>query len=110
MTSLNHHDDELLAAYALDAVDGEEGNAVDLHLRECGRCRAIVSDFRATAAHLAAGSAPAPARVWDAIAAQLESGEPRDLDLAVLTPMRRRLPATWRRALVGAAAAAVVVI
>lgn len=109
MSGLNHHDDEVLAAFALDAVDGDEADALDLHLRDCARCRAIIGDFRATAAHLTAGSEPAPPRVWDAIAAQLESGEPRDLDLGVLVPMRRR-PARWRRALVGIAAAAVVAI
>lgn len=109
MNNLDHHDDDLLAAYALDAVDRGEAKAVDLHLRACGRCQGIVADFRATAAHLAAGSAPAPAGLWDAIASQLESGKPQALTLRALSPLRRRGHDAWHRALVGSVAAAVAV-
>lgn len=100
--------DDLLAAYALDAVDGDEANAIDVHLRECGRCRGLLADFRGAAARLATTSEPAPAAVWDAIAAQLEHGEPRELNLGVLVPFRRR--PRMRRLAVAAAAAAVVVV
>ncbi|MDQ3757677.1 MAG: anti-sigma factor [Actinomycetota bacterium] len=110
MSPLNHHDmDDLLAAYALDAVDGDEADAVDVHLRECGRCRAIVADFRATAAHLATGAEPAPVGVWDAIVAEIDTGEPRELDLGAILPMRPR-KRLIRGMAIGAAAAAVVVI
>lgn len=110
MTNLNHQDiDDLLAAYALDAVDGDEADAVDVHLRECGRCRAVVAEFRATAAHLATGVEPAPVGVWDAIVAEIDTGEPRELDFGAIVPLRPRRRLASRIAM-GAAAAAVVVI
>jgi anti-sigma factor RsiW len=59
---------ELLGAYALDALDGEEYEIVELHLRECPQCRAEVADFREVAALIGHGGAPAPERVWERIA------------------------------------------
>jgi anti-sigma-K factor RskA len=67
---------ELLGAYALDAVDGDEAEVVELHLRECPRCRAEVEEHRETAATLAHLGAPAPAGLWDRIASQLEEEAP----------------------------------
>ena len=51
---------ELLGAYALDAVDPDERDRIELHLTECPRCRAEVADHREVAAFLAqpGGSAP----------------------------------------------------
>ena len=37
---------EFLATYALDAVEGEEREAVEEHLAECPRCRAELDAFR----------------------------------------------------------------
>ena len=63
---LSHSElEELLGAYALDAVDGDERDAVELHLRECPRCRAEVADHREVAAALAQTGGPAPDGVWD---------------------------------------------
>jgi anti-sigma factor RsiW len=44
---------ELSAAYALDALDGEELRAYEAHLASCERCREDVESFRAAAAALA---------------------------------------------------------
>lgn len=68
------HDEaaELLGAYALDAVDPEEAEAVELHLLECARCRAEVSEHRETAAMLAHAGADAPSALWDRIAGEIE--------------------------------------
>ena len=95
MTSAwSHHQlQELLAAYALDAVDGDEAEAVELHLRECPRCRAEVAEHRETASLLASGHTPAPVGVWDSIAAVLEEEE-RPSGAAPILSMDRR----WRRA------------
>ena len=108
MTSRLSHDDirDLLAAYALDAVDDDEAEAIDLHVRDCPRCRADVADHREVASALATGHEPAPLRLWDTIAAELEAAPP--LQLASVVPIR---PAPWRRALrVGVASVAAATI
>ncbi|MGH9152889.1 MAG: zf-HC2 domain-containing protein, partial [Acidimicrobiales bacterium] len=83
---LTHHEiEELLGAYALDAVPPEEAEAVGLHLSGCPRCRAEVAEHRETAAVLAYAGSPAPPQLWDRIAADLaaEDAAPAPaLDLA----------------------------
>lgn len=99
---LSHREiEELLGAYALDAVEGWEREAVERHLRDCPRCRDEVATHREVAAHLAHAGGPAPAEVWDRIAAALEEPPPP----LALVPARPR-KAVWRRvaALVAAAA------
>jgi anti-sigma-K factor RskA len=49
---------ELSAAYALDALDGEELRAYEAHLAGCERCRDDVASFRETAAALAYDAQP----------------------------------------------------
>lgn len=65
--------EELLAAFALDAVDGDEAAAIEEHLTICPRCRQQVAAYRETAAMLAYGGESAPEGVWDRIAAGLRS-------------------------------------
>jgi anti-sigma factor RsiW len=98
---------DLLGAYALDAVIGEEAEAVELHLRECPRCRAAVTEFRETASLLALGHEPAPVRAWDAIVAQMDDSGPRELGVPAVTTLRHR---RWRRlrVVVSSAAAALL--
>ncbi len=67
---------ELLGAYALDAVEDDEAQAVERHLIECVPCRIEVSDHREVAAMLATGWTPAPEGVWDRIAGSLEEAPP----------------------------------
>lgn len=108
MNPLSHQDiKDLLGAYALDAVDENEANEIELHLRDCPSCRSMVAEFRDTASHLASGHGPAPAAVWEAIVGNLDAGEHREFDLAQVIPLRRRWPT---RAIVGIAAAAVIAI
>lgn len=110
----------LLGAYALDAVDGEEREELELHLRDCPRCRAEVADHREVAGRLAYSGAAAPEGVWDRIAESLEATPP-ELDLTVRVPggtqvvplgdgtARRRRP--WStRLLAGLGAAALVAV
>lgn len=89
----HHETQELLAAYALDAVEADEAEAIELHLRECPRCRAEVAEHRETAGMLASGHTPAPIGVWETIAASLDE-EARPLRAAPVLAMGRR----WRRA------------
>ena len=68
-----HQDiEELLGAYALDAVDPDEARLVEEHLVECPRCRAEVAAHREVAALLTSGTSdPVPDGVWDRITADL---------------------------------------
>jgi anti-sigma factor RsiW len=95
----------LLGSYALDAVDGPEAEAVELHLLECPRCRAEVAEHREVAALLGNVGAPAPDRLWDRIAASLEETPP-DLPLAPVPGPSRRPRAIPRRLVLVAGAAA----
>jgi anti-sigma factor RsiW len=88
------HDEieELLGAYALDAVSPEEADAVELHLRDCPRCRTEVAQHRETAGVLAYAGSPAPSQLWDRIAHALEADDsaPPELDLARVVSMTDR--------------------
>ena len=107
MSALRHPDvEDLLGAYALDALEPDEHDAVELHLRDCPRCRAEVADFRETAALLAYGGAEAPPGVWEKIQASLEEAPPR-LELARVIPIDRS--SRWRQVLVANAAVLLIV-
>lgn len=113
-TELTHHDlEELLGAYALDAVDPDEANAVEIHLRECPRCHAEVFAHREVAASLAQVGSAAPQGVWERIAASLDEAPP-ELDMArvvALKPSRELTgrPRQWAVAAASVAAAAALV-
>jgi len=88
----SHQDiEELLGAYALDAVGPDERELVELHLRNCPRCRAEVTEHREVAALLAHSGAPAPEGVWDRILQELESAPPplRMPPVPAIVPVRR---------------------
>jgi hypothetical protein len=105
--------EELLGAYALDAVDAEEADAVELHLRECPRCRDEVAAHRQTAALLAHTGENAPAGVWDRIAGSLDEAPPdtaRAIPWAQPRRRRRRAPVIPLMATAMAAAAVVVAL
>lgn len=75
--SLSHGEIEgLLGVYALDAIEGDEREVVELHLRECPRCRAEVAEHREVAALLAHSGTSAPEGVWDRILGELEPAPP----------------------------------
>jgi anti-sigma-K factor RskA len=97
---------ELLGAYALDAVSPEERRAVEAHLSDCPRCRAEVAEHLETAAMLAGSGATAPEGVWDRIASSLGDGS-RVLDLE--RARRRREPWRWVTSAVAAVAIAAAV-
>lgn len=67
---------ELLGAYALDAVDADEREAIERHLVDCPRCRAEVAEHREVASYLSHSGAAAPEGVWDRIAAELAPPAP----------------------------------
>ena len=85
-SSFTHHDiQELLGAFALDAVDEEERDVIEAHLAGCPRCRAEVEGHRETAALLAHSGDRAPEGVWDRIAEALDESPPV-MDLTRIAP------------------------
>lgn len=96
---------DLTAAYALDALDGNEVEAYERHLSQCEECRAELAELNETAAALAFGVvAPAPpARLRAAI---LETAA--DERANVIPFLQRRWVA--RGLAVAAAAAACIVV
>lgn len=112
MSPLQHDEiEELLGAYALDAVDGDEAEAVELHLRECARCRAEVEEHREVAALLAHSGSVAPDAVWERIAGTIDEAPP-----AAVMPLARpgrppsRRGTAWLSTALAAAAAVVAVL
>ncbi|MEY2569671.1 MAG: hypothetical protein QOE63_21, partial [Acidimicrobiaceae bacterium] len=77
MTERSHAEiEELIGAYAIDALDPDERLAVEDHLPTCPRCRAEVADLREVAALLVYSGGPAPEGVWDKIVATLDETPP----------------------------------
>ena len=104
---------ELLGVYALDAVEPEEADLIEVHLRECPRCRAEVAAHRETAAVLAHSGSSAPPGVWERIAGSLEEEAPPQLDMAkvvALKPRRRSIPLPIAAAVAAVAAAVIAVL
>jgi anti-sigma-K factor RskA len=104
--------DELLGAYALDAVDDDEREQVEAYLERTPEARALVAEYRETAALLAHTGTEAPPGLWDRIEHALEEEPPR---LAMPSPARiasesRRARLRGRVAVAIGVAAAVVAV
>ena len=94
---------ELTAAYALDALDGDERDRYETHLASCAPCREELEGFWSVSgslAHAAAGPAP-PAALRSRILAEARRARPN------VIPLRRRfaLPAAASFAAAAAVAA-----
>jgi hypothetical protein len=85
------HDEvvDLLGAYALDALDPGERDAVEGHAHGCQSCTDEIVDHREVAGLLTPGWAKPPAGVWEKISAALEEVPP-PLDLAPVIAMKPR--------------------
>jgi hypothetical protein len=91
----SHQDiQDLLGAFALDAVDADERDLVEAHLAMCPRCRAEVATHRETAALLAHGGDRAPEGVWARITENLEEAPP---DMAPVVPLGAARDERWTR-------------
>ena len=62
---------ELLAVFALDAVDEAEHEQIEAHLAECPRCQAELDAHRQVAAALGNSVEPLPEGLWSSIAGAL---------------------------------------
>ncbi len=78
MERVTGHSDlqDLLGAYALDAVEPDEAERIERHLELCPRCRTELREHREVAALLGYAGATAPAGLWDRITASLEEAPP----------------------------------
>lgn len=86
MTIYTHQElEELIGAYALDAVDGDERSLVEAHLVGCPRCRNEVTNHRETIVLLANTGTDAPENVWARISEALDEAPP-ELDMARILP------------------------
>ncbi len=59
---------ELLGAYALDAVEPDEAAQIERHLAGCPQCAAEVASYREVAGLLGSAEGLAPPGLWDRIA------------------------------------------
>ncbi len=121
MERVNEHDEvqDLLGAYALDAVDPVEAATVEAHIAICPRCQAEMTGHREVTAMFAWGGQEAPADVWSRIAASL-GDTPPELRMERLGPAvragsgpgraRTRRSSAWRRPISVLAAAAAVAV
>ncbi len=62
---------ELLGAFALDAVDGDEAEAIRLHLVQCPRCASEVAEHWEVTGLIANAGVDAPPELWDRIASRI---------------------------------------
>ena len=76
------HDEasELLGAYALDAVDGEELTELEAHLVTCPRCRAELDGLREVAAAIGNTVEPLPEGLWSSIVSRLPERHDEDAE------------------------------
>jgi anti-sigma-K factor RskA len=84
--------EDLLAAYALDAVDDDERDAVERYLADHPDAAAEVQAFRHAAAMLAYTGGPVPEGVWDALAPSLEARRAREQRAQGVVPLTSRRP------------------
>jgi len=108
-----HELDELLGAYALDAVDDDEREQVESFLERTPEARSLVADYRETAALLAHSGTEAPPGLWERIEQTLEEEPPQlatPVPAGVVAFESRRARLRRRIAVAVAVAAAVVVV
>ncbi|MDQ4149641.1 MAG: anti-sigma factor [Actinomycetota bacterium] len=108
---MQRHSDlqELLGAYAVDALDKDEEVLVESHVRRCRSCREEVESLREVLGHLTGDHPPAPREIWDRIASSL--GEKAAATTPPITVRRQpRRQSVSLRVASALAAAAILVI
>lgn len=94
------HDDvaDLLGAYALDAVEPDEVEAIEEHLRTCPRCSDELRANREVVGVLAYAGQEAPEGMWDRVAARIHDPGSESSDRPVhLLPMAAPMAAREAR-------------
>jgi hypothetical protein len=70
-TPSSEHPRDELAILALDALDPDDRDGIEAHVRDCPACQAELDDYRATLALVAPEEPVPPAAAWDRIAEQV---------------------------------------
>ncbi len=114
MTSATPHVEDLIGAYALDAVDPDERALVQAHIEQCERCRIELQEFTEAAVVLSDGREVAPptalrARLLDAISEQTQAASSLE-EVPSRPPGRSPSSASGGRALWGLAAAGLLAV
>jgi len=87
---------DLVAVYALDALEESEVAEVEDHLRQCPRCRDELAGYRQTAALLAHAGSPSPEGVWERISEEIGGGETTPAPkLSLMIGGQKRPARTW---------------
>jgi anti-sigma-K factor RskA len=105
MSGAEMHD--LVALYALDALDAEERDSFERHLQDCAECEASLAENRSTATALVPDE-PASAATWERISSAIAT-ETDDRAAGVVVPLRGDFSDTVWKAVAGIAAAAAFV-
>ena len=110
-----HELDELLGAYALDALDADERRLVEEYLRVEPQARAEVREHQEVATFLAFSGASAPDGLWDRISQSLDGPAapapgPELAKVMPLAPRRRVMTRVMPWVAASAAAAVIAVI
>jgi anti-sigma-K factor RskA len=110
MTS-DTHPDELLALYAVDALEPDEREAIERHLASCPRCEAELAAHHDALAALTPDR-PATDGEWRLIADRLEGPPPESVgqEVVAIGDARRRRLGRLAASVAAAAAVAAVVI
>ena len=118
-----HDTHDLLAAYALDAVENDDRLRVEQHVAQCPRCQAELDGYRDVAAAIGNSVEKVPETLWSNIASRLVE---RPIDGAPPMPVLRRpdfdqgahegaeaprrRPSMWRTSIVGVIAVAAMTV
>ncbi len=102
---------ELLGAFALDAVDADEARAIETHLTTCDECRREVDEHREIVSRMAGAGISPPRHVWNSIAEQLNVAPvPRVADSALARLVNDARPRSNRALKVALSVAAAAVV
>jgi anti-sigma factor RsiW len=79
--------EELLGAYALDAVEAPEAALVESHLDECPRCRAELAQHLEMASLFSTSPERAPSELWQRISDALTEPDPEYVGHPTIAPL-----------------------
>ncbi len=104
--------DELLGAYALDAVDDDEREQIEQYLEQNPRARAEVTEHREVAAMMSLVGGQAPDGLWDRIADEIttDAAGERAVPQLRLMPVDEKPKRRWWPVALGSVAAAAIAV
>ncbi|HEU4894308.1 MAG TPA: anti-sigma factor [Acidimicrobiia bacterium] len=106
MSSAEMHD--LVALYALDALEGEERRDFESHLEACAECGSSLAEYRSAAGSLVP-DAPASDATWQRISSAIAGTDAATDQPGEVVPIRRATSDTVWKTVAGIAAAAALV-